>query len=349
MIYYVYPSLSSFVKNDLDGFNEKYTVFHTDLPWGNKMKLVGNFIKQFFHLIRFLSKSKAYVVTFAGYHSFLPVLFAKIFRKKVFIILNGTDSVGIKELNYGSHLKTMQRLFCKFSLKHATELWPVSESLINGSNEFLNQRIIYGVQISFPKIKTPYHVIPNGFQIEKWNFKQDRSNDKTCVAVVSSKAQFNLKGIDLILEFAAKNPEFTCFIVGMEKPSDLDVSVNVVFKGKLTHESLATIYQSNTYYFQLSAFEGFGCSLCEAMLCGCIPIGSNVNMIPVIINNTGGVLMHKNSDELLTIIQSLELLSLDQKMNLSVKARNTIKENYPLKKRMDLIVNRLKVYGVFNY
>lgn len=346
MIYYVYPSLSSFVRNDLEGLAVNQRVIHQRIAWGKKWQTPWSFIKQLFHLIKHLTQTKVYIISFAGYHSFLPVLFGKIFRKKVFIVLNGTESVGIQALNYGSHLKTVLRWFCRFSLKYATELWPVGASLIEGKNGFIHQPLTYGVRVSFPWIQTPFRVIPNGFTFDKWPWKEQLGNEKSCVSVVSSEAQFYLKGIDLMLEFAASRPDFEFIIVGMDCPESKTFSSNVSFKGRVSQEVLAEIYQSCTYYFQLSAFEGFGCSLCEAMLCGCIPVGSNVNEIPTIINGTGSIVAHKQLDELRKVMDQLEQLPIEKKMEKSKQARSTVCANFPLTKRIAAIEDRLKHYQI---
>jgi glycosyltransferase involved in cell wall biosynthesis len=72
----------------------------------------------------------------------------------------------------------------------------------------------------------------------------------------------------------------------------------VTVAGKIEYHKLVELYNRHEFYLQLSVAEGFPNTLCEAMLCGCIPIGSNVFSIPKIIGDTGFVLKHRNMDEL---------------------------------------------------
>jgi hypothetical protein len=80
---------------------------------------------------------------------------------------------------------------------------------------------------------------------------------------------------------------------------------NVFFLGKLTPENLRHYYLSSQYYLQLSVYEGFGVSLCEAMLCECIPIGSSVNIIPEIIGDSGFILEKESIDELVFLVKTV--------------------------------------------
>jgi len=51
-------------------------------------------------------------------------------------------------------------------------------------------------------------------------------------------------------------------------------------------------------------WEGFPSAPCEAMLCGCVPIVSNVAALPEIAGKTGYVLSRKDLDELEELIYS---------------------------------------------
>ena len=69
---------------------------------------------------------------------------------------------------------------------------------------------------------------------------------------------------------------------------------NVKFLGKLTPDELKKYYNKTQFYLQLSNFEGFGVAICEAMLCKCVPIVSDVNFLPEIIGDSGFVLRKRD-------------------------------------------------------
>ena len=148
----------------------------------------------------------------------------------------------------------------------------------------------------FPNLNTPHLVIPNGLDETFWNCESSSIKDENKCIAVFSKSQFYLKGGDLIIELAKHLPEIKFQIVGIDGNDNLHSAPdNVAFSGRLNHIELRKAYREAQFHFQLSLFEGFGLSLCEAMLCECIPIGSSVNMIPQIIGDTGFILNQKKN------------------------------------------------------
>ena len=100
-------------------------------------------------------------------------------------------------------------------------------------------------------------------------------------------------------------------------------------------EILFKEYNSATVFVQASITEGMSNTLNEAMLCGCIPVGSNVNGIPDVIGDTGILVMKRDVAELETATrQALSLNSGDQ-------ATLHILSNFTLQLREDRV---LKVF-----
>ena len=89
------------------------------------------------------------------------------------------------------------------------------------------------------------------------------------------------------------------------------------------------MYQKHKIFVLPSLTEGLPNTLCEAMLCGCIPIVSNVGVMPDLVNGFGYVLKTKNVQTLTHIISQAELKS----MNLS-DIRHQVIIKYPLGKRL---------------
>jgi glycosyltransferase involved in cell wall biosynthesis len=142
------------------------------------------------------------------------------------------------------------------------------------------------------------------------------------------------------MELAKRFPECIFKIAGMNKPELFNLKTeNVHFLGNLNPEKLKAEYQKVNFYFQLSVFEGFGCALCEAMLCGCTPIGSKVNIIPEIIGETGYILEHRDINILEKLIR--RILELPQASQINLNARQRIIEKYSLENRKKMLLSSL--------
>lgn len=336
----VTPAFQSFILQDIKVLGEKYHLIINNYNWRRKELAPIFLIMQFLHLLTNISQTKFILVHFGGYWSFLPALLGKLFNKPVYIILHGTDCASIPYLNYGSLRIPLLKWFCQMSYEWATMLLPVSESLVKCSNTFFdaNGPSENGFMHHFPHLITSYQVIPNGFDSNFWKIDETLSpRGNTFLAVLSSE-QYILKGGDLIVEMAKRFPDCKFVIAGMERPPhDETYSSNLKFLGKLNAEQLRAQYQKSTYYFQLSIFEGFGCALSEAMLCGCTPITSDVNELPNIIGLTGKILTKRN----LNVLENLIRHTLEPNKPPNREARNRIIDRFSFERRKRLLLEIL--------
>ena len=91
-ILFVYTGFSTFVKNDFHILSSAHTVEKYQFaPVKGISKNAWQMFKQLFFLLIHGWKYDVFYCWFADYHSFLPVLFAKIFGKKAFVVIGGYD------------------------------------------------------------------------------------------------------------------------------------------------------------------------------------------------------------------------------------------------------------------
>ena len=112
----------------------------------------------------------------------------------------------------------------------------------------------------------------------------------------------------------------------------INLNPNVSVLGVQTRTQMKQLYQNTKFYFQGSRLEGLPNSVCEAMLCGCIPIGSRVFGIPDIIGNTG-LLFDTEKD--LVQVKDFILSGLGEKE--SKQARKRIISKFNISKRIEKI------------
>jgi glycosyltransferase involved in cell wall biosynthesis len=339
-ILYTYTARRSFVNNDIAILEKHFHVTTYYFQTNIKLLTPLSFILQAFYLVVFGWKYKFFVTFFAGYHSVLPALFSKITGKKCIIFLGGTDCFNYPSFQYGNFTKKMYGKMTCISATNASLLVPVSENLIlSESSYYEGDHKTQGIYYWCKPIVTPYQIISLEYDsgiffnrnIEK------KKNSFITVAFGISGPSFIRKGIDKVLMIASHCPDFAFTIVGCDK-NDFQVQIpeNVTLIPPVPYEQLPEYYSQHQFYLQLSIAEGFPSAICEAMLCECIPIGSDVAAIPIIISSFG-YLVHKRDDELIldTVRKAIKN---ENKEILGKAARNHIIETFGKGKREEALL-----------
>ncbi len=334
-----YNHLSSFIKKDLEILSSEFNVHQHDFLPETKLQTPISFASQFFFLLNRIGDANLIVVQFAGYHSFLPALLGWIFRVPCLIIAGGTDAHYFPKIGYGNWQKPVLNWFTEISFELCSHIAPKHKTLMQCDYSYdklePNQQGIYA---RLPKLKTPFTEITNGYDTTKWHCTKEKK--KNTFITVSGAWEYHfqqqLKGIDLILEAAPSFPDCEFIILGVDNEERIQTKLpNVKILTAVKNEELINIFSECEFYLQLSMAEGFPNSLCEAMLCECIPIGSNVFSIPEIIGGSGFVLKNRNADELVQLIQQAVGSDKDY---LRKQARLRIAENYTLEKRKEKLL-----------
>jgi len=331
------------VRRDAAIMQKQYHVVSFSFNPANKILLPWVFLKQFFFLLYHLPASKIVVCQIAAYHSFLPVIMAKLFRKPSVIFLAGTDCAYFPSIQYGNFCKPLLGWFTAASVRMATHLAPKHESLIHFDYTYdASGAPVQGIRHFVKNLTTPYTVIPNGFDSTVF-FPLDVAR-KPCsfitVAVGIGTANINaLKGIDLILETSRIFPDCTFTLVGVDAAAVLkDIPANVHCLPLQNTQQLQQLYSGHQFYLQLSLSEGFPNAVCEAMLCGCVPIVSDVNALPDIAAGCGFVVKQRNIEVLKATVENAIQKSTPE---MAQEAIEHIRREYSVEKR------QLRLFALF--
>ena len=332
---YFFMGKSSFVKKDADIFSEFYNLKTFNFEFGDKWKIPFQLIHQFFFILANVLSSRICFIQLSGFHSVLPTLIFKLFGKKSIIIAAGTDCHSFPSIGYGNYQRLFLGIATKLSFKLCTWIVPKHHTLWHTKytydlSDFPEQGIAY-----FNKgIKKPHVIIENGFDTSKFK-KSSISTPNSFITIsglLDRVSQQKLKGIDLIIETAKAFPNYNFTIVGAKKDYFSVLPSNIQLLPITSNEELPGILSQHQYYLQLSMAEGFPNALCEAMLCECIPIGSNVFSIPEIIGETGYILKTRKIDDLIDLIRSLNT---NASLKNGTSARERIVKNYSIEKRKE--------------
>ncbi len=280
-VLFVYTSFSSFVNNDYEILSVEYNVVkYRFLPVKGVLRNGWQIIRQFFFLLLFGWKFDLLFCWFADYHSFLPTLFAKIFRKKAMVVIGGYDVCRIRKLNYGAFCSPLRGWFCANSMKMANWILPVSNYVDRKASVIAphaNRRMIYNcVSIKHQS-----------------DFQSVKTNTILTVGLINNDRTFYLKGIDTFFATARLLPAFKFQVVGIN-PSKLahklgNLPLNVTLFEKVNQTELTSFYKNAKVYCQLSRSESFGLSILEAMTFGEFPVVTREGGMPEVVGEFGNV------------------------------------------------------------
>lgn len=280
-ILFVYTSLSSFVKGDLDILASTHSVssYHF-APVKGVMRNVKEIVKQFFFLLFFGWKYDVFYCWFADYHSFLPVLFAKFFRKKAIVVIGGYDVCRIRKLNYGAFCSSFRGWFAAKSMRMAGLILAVSGHVARKAKVIAPRT---------PR-QTIFNCVTLGGQTETVSIKTDTV---LTVGMIHNERTFYLKGIDTFIEVARLLPGIRFEIVGIDQAKLAhklgNLPLNLSLYNRVEMSELKSFYQNAKIYCQLSRSESFGVSIAEAMSFGSFPIVTREGGMPEVVGTVGMV------------------------------------------------------------
>jgi glycosyltransferase involved in cell wall biosynthesis len=287
-VLFVYLSPTSFVRDDLETLAERVELvpFHFDVDRARTVQgLAAQWAAQRKWLKRELAGADLVYGWFADYHMVLPITYARRQAKPVVVALGGYDCLSLPELGYGVFSSPWRAPLARYVLRRASMLLPVSETLWCSENRFsawpASKR--FGLCVHVPGVRTPHRELPTGYLPERWPAgPAQRAPSVASVGLIDSEQTLRRKGIDLVLAVASQLPEISFRVIGVSDAmkewirSHLTVASNVSIEGPVPRDELARVYQATSVYLQLSRAEGMPNVLCEAMLCGCVPVVSRV-------------------------------------------------------------------------
>jgi len=349
-ILYIKPNNSSFIRADEQILQKHFAVKSLLLNQAGKK---ASFIWRLIHLKLFIlfniRKTKALVTWFGDYHAAVMVLMGKIFCIPTIVFAGGQEAICYKELGKGVYQKRFRGWCVKYALRNATMVLPNHQSLIYHENYFYNPEKphIDGIKHYVKGIKGRIEVVPNGIDQSRIRFDASvikQANLIMTVGTMNTTADFFNKGYDLFIEVARRNSDLEFVLISVKKSYMDWVEENYkiseianlkVIQSFCPDDILSHYFNHSKVYVQASITEGMPVSLSEAMICECIPVGSNVNGIPDAIGPCGIIIYKREVAELEAAIR--KALTLDT----AKQAREYTLANFTMEKREDRLLELL--------
>jgi len=282
-ILYLYIFDSSFIDSDLSLLRKHYDV--RAIAFGpakkNKLKLPGLVLKLFAGVIW----CDATFSWFADAHAYAAVKLSKLLRRKSIVVVGGYEVAKVPEIHYGKAYDPKGAKRVGYILRKADRVLMVDDSLRDDA------KTNYGIE------GENIVVVPTGQDHSKFKPAGQKDNSVLTVGYVGFRGAEDprRKGLGLFLETARIMPETEFTIVGVASEEMLvdlvgTIPINAKLVKPVSHDQLVQYYQRAKVYCQLSIHEGLPTSVCEAMLCECIPVGTRRYGVATAIGDAGFLL-----------------------------------------------------------
>jgi len=329
-ILFVYSTLSSFVRADLEILQKHFNV--------RKMKAETFFIPRkgrdplvFLKMLRRVLWADIGYAWFANVNALFMMLFCKLLRKRSLIVVGGYDVVHIPEIDYGNLKSSRGRIATKFTLECATRVLAFSM--------YAKYRVLSVTR------KANVCVMPLGCNTNKFKPAHEKKDDLVITVCYVDKDNIARKGLKTFVESARLLPDIKFAIIGAHLDDSINylkslAPSNVHFTGYVSDKELVRWYQKAKVYCQLSYEEGEGAggALGEAMSSECVPIISEKAVALKETARECAVYVPYGDAE--ATAKAIEL-SLQASPELGIKARQRIKE-FSLEKRERALIKLIK-------
>ena len=260
---------------------------------------------------------------FASTYAAAAVAAARTFGRKSIIAVGGADVAYEPAIGYGIWRSPWKARLVRSALRGADRILAVDPYLAEQAafrGEYPGQNIA---------------VLPTGYDVSRWTPGGERARRVVTVAACDSEERMKVKGISLLLDAARRIPDVPFTLVGIHArflaalreraPGNLRVL------GPVSQEELLSLYRGAAVYCQSSVVEGLPNSVCEAMLCGCVPVGTDVGGMSSAFGGTGILVPPGDAARLADGI----LKGLSAPPEAATLCRASIAERFPMERRRD--------------
>jgi hypothetical protein len=323
---------TSFVLQDLVLLKRQYAIqaYKMKMP-KNPILLSWAMFKSFLFTLKRIRKVDFVYCWFCDYHAYLPLLLAKIFKKKSFIVIGGYDAARNDALAYGAHRKKWRSKIIKHIGSHADVFLAVSPATLEGIKTYFGAASLAKSTLLYNGVDTDGFMV--GDEIKRTGF----------IAIYSADSiqRLRIKGGDFLVEVARNMPQHAFTVVGVNGEAADYLNAfqlsNLMVMPPSSIDEIKKLLQSKKIYLQFSRIESFGIALVEGVLSGCIPIGYSIPATADIIQNPKLLFDELSLESFKKVLSNLPNISETEITNI----RQRCLHDYSLKKREQQLINQI--------
>jgi len=322
-VLFVYQSRTPWVEFDRAGLEREHEVidYHFPMSGEDGGRDIRGTIRRSLRMKKALKEADAAFVWFGDVPATAAVFWARRLRKRSIIVAGGYDGAYLEGTRYGLQQRFPRRLLPRYAFNRADLVLSVSARL-------------HKDLLRFSKPKNAVMVY-NGVETSKYS--PGRKERKVLTVGAIDDVTIWRKGLETFVRAAEHLPDVPFVLVGNAR-GDAVVRLaeiapdNVTLTGYIPFEELLAHFQSSKVIVQGSAYESFGYSLAEGMLCECVPVVTRRGALPEVAGNTGIYARYGDPGSMAKAIEK----ALDS--DAGPRARERVLEMFPIEKRTERIL-----------
>jgi len=316
----IYNHNATFVKQDIKILGEEDDIDVTTLYYKNEKKYIRDAVRN----------NDVIVSWFASYHALRAFQLAKKYNKNSIVIVGGYDASDLP--GYGMFSNPLRKAIVSNVYKNATAILPVESILRDVIVKYL------------PHMKEKITVVPTGYDADYWKIPHGVFKDPKLVltvALADSYKRMTFKGIDVFEKVSRKLPKMKFIFIGATgEVCQYLTSIaksNFVVVPPITQQELVYWYSKASIFCLLSKREGLPNTLCEAMLCECVPVTTGAGGMLSAQGQFGFYTKYGDVETTVNAISRAQSITDEGKI-----VRERVRTLYPLSKRKNELVSLVR-------
>ena len=344
-IIYVKNGDSSFMRIDEEILTRNFNTCVLNLNNAGRYTYFFQLIKLIITLAFRMPAMSLAFTRFADWHSAIIAFFCRLYRKKLVLVVGGYDAYWLPEFRYGVYDRKTRGRWAKYALRNASMILPNNPSLRYAKNKYETGITREGgIDFFVPERKGKLQVMHNGYHTDFWvpSTAPKNINLVITVAYINNFRSYQIKGLSDFVQVAYNMPDMAFRLIGADLELLLKwerkLPANLSVIESMNRDELLLQYQEAKVFCLFSLTEGMSNVMCEAMLCECIPVVSDVNFNAELVGESGFVVKKREPALIMEAIR----MAADTTTERGNKARKQIVEYYPLQRREKELVEILK-------